>query len=105
MKNTICTLAAALVILAPMEARADYHVVSPYEIDLGELEIEHNGDAAFDRRPDQRGATSYTTELGTGLTPWWHSEIEFGFDRAPGDNQPTLLTQAVWENMFQLTES
>jgi hypothetical protein len=104
MKNSICTLAAALVMLAPTVARADYHVVSPYEIDLGELEIEHNGDAVFDRRPDQRGATSYTTELGTGLTPWWHSELELGFDRAPGDNQPTLLTQAVWENMFQLTE-
>jgi hypothetical protein len=97
-------LAAALVGLAPVVAHADYHVVSPYEIDLGELEIEHNGDAVFDRRPFQTGATSYTTELGTGLTSWWHSEIEFGFDRAPGDNQPTLLTQAVWENMVQLTE-
>jgi hypothetical protein len=97
-------LAATLVMLGPVAARADFHVVSPYEIDLGELEIEHNGDAVFDRRPDQRGATSYTTELGTGLTPWWHSELEFGFDREPGDNHPTLLTQAVWENMFQLTE-
>lgn len=97
-------LAAALVILAPKGARADFHVVSPYEIDLGELEIEHNGDAVFDRRSDQRGATSYTTELGTGLTSWWHSEIELGFDRDPGASQPTLLTQAVWENMIQLTE-
>ena len=97
-------LATVLAMLAPLEAHADYHVVSPYEIDLGELEIEHNGAAVFDHRPDQRGATSYTTELGTGLTSWWHSEIEFGFDRAPGDNQPTLLTQAVWENMMQITE-
>jgi hypothetical protein len=104
MTRTAYGLAAALAALAPLQARADFHVVSPYEIDLGELEIEHNGDAVFDRRPDQRGATSYTTELGTGLTPWWHSEIEFGFDRAPGDNQSTLLTQAVWENMVQLTE-
>jgi hypothetical protein len=97
-------LAAALVLLVPPRARADYHVESPYEIDLGELEIEHNGDAVFDRRPSQRGATSGTIEFGTGLTPWWHSEIEFGFDRAPGNGQPTLLTQAVWENMLQLTE-
>jgi hypothetical protein len=42
----------------------------------------------------QRGATSYTIEFGTGLTSWWHSEVELGFDRAPGDGQPTLLTQA-----------
>jgi hypothetical protein len=104
MKHKICGLATALAMLAPMTAYADFHVVSPYEIDLGELEIEHNGDAVFDRRTDQRGTTSYTTELGTGLTSWWHSELELGFDRAPGDNQPTLLTQAVWENMIQLTE-
>jgi hypothetical protein len=97
-------MAAALALLAPVAARADFRVVSPYEIDLGELELEHNGSSVFDRRPDQRGATSYTAEIGTGLTPWWHSELELGFDRAPGDNQPTLLTAAVWENMFQLTE-
>jgi hypothetical protein len=104
MTRTVYGLTAVLITLAPLQAHADFHVVSPYEIDLGELEIEHNGDAVFDRRPDQRGATSYTTELGTGLTSWWHSEIELGFDRAPGDNQSTLLTQAVWENMVQLTE-
>ncbi len=98
-------LAAVLALLAPVqEARADYHIFSPYEIDFGELEIEHNGDAVFDRRPDQTGATSYTLELGTGLTTWWHSEIEFGWNRAPGYNEPTLLTQVVTENMFQLTE-
>ena len=38
----------------------------------------------FDRRPDQRGATSYTTELGTGLTSWWHSEIELGLRSRAG---------------------
>jgi hypothetical protein len=105
MTRLVVGLVAALALLAPPRAaRADYHVVSPYEIDLGELEIEHNGDAVFDRRPDQTGATSYTLELGTGLTSWWHSEIELGFDRAPGGGQPTLLTQVVTENMFQLTE-
>ena len=105
MTRLIVGLAAVLAVLAPLrEARADYHLFSPYEIDLGELEIEHNGDAVFDRRPDQKGAASYTLELGTGLTPWWHSEIEFGWDRDPGGNQPTLLTQVVTENMIQLTE-
>jgi len=102
MNRFIPLLTAAL--LAPAVARADFHVVSPYEIDLGELEIEHNGSSIFDRRPEANGARSYTLELGTGLTPWWHSEIELGFDRNPGPNQATLLTQAVTENMFQLTE-
>ena len=104
MKVPALALATGLVVLAPGAARADFHIFSPYEIDLGELEIEHNGDAVFDHRPDQRGATSYTGELGTGLTPWWHSEIELGWDRDPGANEPTLLTQVVSENMFQLTE-
>jgi hypothetical protein len=104
MIRSIFGLAAVLAVLAPAAAHADFHIVSPYEIDLGEIEIEHNGSAVFDRRPEQRGAQSYTTELGTGLTPWWHSEIELGFDRDPGANQPTLLDSIVWENMFQLTE-
>lgn len=97
-------IVAAPIVVAPVAARADYHIVYPYEIDFGEIEIEHNGSAAFDRRPAQRGVTSYTAELGTGLTPWWHTELELGFDRAAGDSQPTLLTQAVWENMMQITE-
>lgn len=105
MTRIIVGLIAVLALLAPPgAARADFHLWSPYEIDYGELEIEHNGDAVFDRRADQRGATSYTLELGTGPTPWWHTELELGFDRAPGFSQPTLLTQVVTENMIQLTE-
>jgi hypothetical protein len=109
MKNTArrCAALAALwlpAMLAPVTARADYHIFSPYEIDLGELEIEHNGDAQFDRYDSKDGGQSYTLELGTGLTPWWHSEIEFGFNRDPGLGVPTDLTQVVSENMIQLTE-
>src|ERR1700759_4555195 len=104
MIKLIVGVTAALALLAPLEARADFHIFSPYEIALGELEIEHNGDAQFDHRPDNSGATSYTIEFGTGLTSWWHSEIEFGFDRDPGFNEPRLLTQLVTENPFQLTE-
>jgi hypothetical protein len=95
-------LAAALVL--PLTARADFHIFSPYEIDLGEIEIEHNGSASFDHLPANSGEQSYTLELGTGLTSWWHSEIELGFDRAPGFNQSTFVQQLVSENTFQLTE-
>ncbi len=102
--RTIILAAAAALLLAPAAARADFHVVSPYEVDLGELEIENNGAASFDHLKSNSGAQSYTVELGTGLTSWWHSEIEFGFDRDPGQNEPTLLNQLVSENTFQLTE-
>jgi hypothetical protein len=104
MTRIVFGLTAVLALLAPLETRADFHIHSPYEIDLGELEIEHNGSAEFDRNRDKSGAQSYTIEFGTGLTSWWHSEIELGFDRNPGLNQNTLVTQAVTENTFQLTE-
>jgi hypothetical protein len=104
MTRLSATALAAALLLTPLCARADYHIVSPYEIDLGELELEHNGSSAFDRKPSVGGATSFTGEIGTGLTPWWHSEIELGFDRAPGSDQPTLLNQIVTENTFELTE-
>lgn len=104
MTQTKFVLTAALALLAPMEARADFHLRSPYGIDYGELEIEHNGAASFDRLPDKSGAQSHTIEFGTGLTRWWHSEIEFAFDRDPGFNESTLMTGVVLENMFQLTE-
>lgn len=93
-----------LTLMAPAAARADFRIFSPTEIDFGELEIEHNGSSEFDRMPAKTGARSYTIEVGTGLTPWWHSEIELGFDRDPGPNQATFLTHAVTENMFLLTE-
>jgi hypothetical protein len=105
MTRYIVGLAAALALLAPLrEARADFHVVSPYEIDLGELELENNSSVSADHRPGFGGQQSYTLELGTGLTSWWHSEVELGFDNDPSNGQPTMLTSVVSENMFQLTE-
>ena len=103
MRTTILA-AAAVLLLVPAAARADYHIFSPTEIDLGELELEHNGSASFDHLKDNSGARSYTVEVGTGLTSWWHSEIELGFQRDSGGAQPTLLDALVWENMFALTE-
>ncbi len=97
-------LVAALALLVPTTAYADFHIRSPYEIDYGELEIEHNGAASFDNRPAHAGASSYTLELGTGLTPWWHTEIEFDAGQNPGPDQPLLLNGVVSENMIQLTE-
>lgn len=97
-------LALALASMTPMAAHASFHLFSPNGIDYGELEFEHNGSASFHRNPDLSGAQSHTIEIGGGVTPWWNTEIEFGFDREPGFNQPTLLTQIVTENRFQLTQ-
>src|SRR5277367_4025552 len=104
MSRLPCMLAAALVLATPLRALADFHVVSPNEIDFHEIEIEHNGSDSVDPRAGVGGQQSYTMELGTGLTSWWHSEIELGFDNDPSSGQPTLLTQVVSENTFELTE-
>lgn len=104
MKTITLATAAVLALLAPRTSKADYHVRSPTEIDQGELEIEHNGAASFDRNPDRSGAQSHTLEFGTGLTSWWHSEIELGFNREPGPGEPLLADAIVTENLFQLTE-
>jgi len=91
-------------LLTAQPALADYRVISPYEIDLGELEIETNGSAAFDRALSKDGALSNTLEFGTGLTPWYHFELELGFERPSGAGQATRLDAVVAENMVQLTE-
>jgi hypothetical protein len=103
MRNALVLSAALLALAIPRLAHADYQVRSPDEIDLGEIEIESNGDAVIDNREDHTGATSYTAELGTGLTPWWHAELELGMDRDPGFDEPTLVREAVFENTFQFT--
>jgi hypothetical protein len=51
MTQHLYRLATVLALLAPLSARAEHHVRSPSEVDQGELEIEHNALASFDRKP------------------------------------------------------
>src|ERR1017187_1377279 len=68
-------LAAAVMLLAPLAARADFHVVSPYEIDLGELEIEHNGSDRVDHRPGLGGQAKPPPSCPSraNISPIWAS--------------------------------
>jgi hypothetical protein len=102
-KQIIAGLILSAMLTATEPAWADYRVVSPDEIDLGEMELENNSASTYDHLPDRSNAQSYTAEFGTGLTPWWHSEIEFGWARAPGGGQANVLTQIVTESTFRLT--
>lgn len=95
---------SALTLLAPGLAHADFHIRYPSEIDEGEVEIEHNGAWSFDHNPSNAEAQSYTAEFSYGVNSWWHPEIELGFERSAGPDQPTDLTGVVWENTFRLTE-
>lgn len=95
---------AAMVGLVSSQAYAEYRVRSPSEIDLGAIELEHNGSAAFDRAPANDGATSYTSEFGTGVTPRWHTELELDYGRDAGPDQTTRYQGGASENSFLLTE-
>ena len=97
-------LAALLFLTFSGTARADYHIISPDDIDQQEWEFEHNGAAALDSRPANDGARSYTAEIGYGVNSWWHPELELGIDRDPGPGQATKVDSLVWENTFSLTE-
>jgi hypothetical protein len=94
----------ALWALAPTAARADFHIRSPDEIDYQEWEFETNGAASFDHNPANNGETSYTLEIGRGLTPWYHPELELDIGRDAGPDEPTQVQGFTWENTFMLTE-
>jgi len=104
MNRNILAATAAAVVLVQVPARADFRIQYPTEIDHGEWELEHNGSAQWDRLPENSGSQSYTIEIGTGVTEWWKTEVELGFNRDPGFNEPTLADQLVTENTFLLTE-
>ncbi len=97
-------LLGAVLLLAPVSARADYHVRSPDEIDEGEIEIEHNGAAIVDTDRQRNGARAYTAEVGYGVNSWWHPELELGMSREPGPGQHTKVDSVVWENTVSFTE-
>jgi len=103
-RGWLVALVGALALLAVPRARADYAVESPDAIDPGYLVIEQNADAVFDRRRAFNGEQGYNISLGTGLTDWWHMVIELGYDHAPGNGEPTRLTQAVADSTFELTD-
>jgi hypothetical protein len=69
-------LTAAL-ILMPVAGHADFRIHLPSEIDVGALEIEHNGDAVFDRRVNQTGPVSIRWSLAPDLTPGGTSRSRF----------------------------
>lgn len=96
-------LAAGIALLAASPARADYGIVSPDAIDFGKLLIQHDGDVGVSPRSGSGGAQDYTISVGTGVTRWWDAVIELATSHAPGDGQPSGVTQAVLTSTFELT--
>ncbi|MGO9785700.1 MAG: hypothetical protein ACLPL5_02710 [Stellaceae bacterium] len=103
MKARILAAAAAWALLGAGPAWADFNVKTP-DVNQGELAVETVGDAGFDPNHTKSGEQSYTAETEYGFTPWWQSELEFEFNRAPGSGMDTYFTQLTSENLFQFTE-
>ncbi len=103
MKVRILTAAVALSLAGAGAARADFNVKTP-DVNQGELAVENVGAAGFDSNNAKSGERSYTAEAEYGFTPWWQSELEFEFNRAPGPGQDTYFTQLTSENLFQFTD-
>ncbi len=94
-------LSAGLLPSSPV--RADFKVWLP-EVNFGELAVESVGDRGFDANASKSGEFSSTFELEYGVTPWWQTELELEFNRAPGRRQATYFDQITSENLFQFTE-
>lgn len=84
-------------------AQADFRVKYP-DAEPGEFAVENIGSYGQDNRPAFNSEQSHTIEFEYGLTNFWQPELEFEFERAPGQNNKTVFSQITLENVFQLTE-
>jgi len=94
-------LLAALVLLRPSSALADFSVHMPLVV-KGETEVEaaytHSRDSKASL--DNEAVTNFA--LGYGITSFWLTELEGEWTRPNrGKNE---LSEIAWENTFQLTE-
>ena len=105
---------AAFMGAMPLAANAEYKLRYP-NIDEGEVEIEHNYSATFDKRQQNNGRQSSPTEIGIGVLPFWTVELEGEFSKEPGNNMRSSSPEGgsankwsfdatTFENYFMLTE-
>ena len=94
-------LAIGLGLSVPVYANAEFKVRYP-DIEEGEVEIENNYSATFDRRSQNNGRMSAPTEIGYGVLPFWFIELEGEVSREPHDKWNFDAT--TFENYFMLTE-
>jgi hypothetical protein len=101
-RNGLGAAVLAVLLVAPLTARADLQVRMP-QVDYLELEFEHNGLISFDGKGSSLDhAQSYTNSIGYGVLPWWEIEVEG--EMASGGGQHLTWNAVTMENTFQLTE-
>lgn len=101
MKKTHWLAAAALALFAraALAGPADY-VKSPI-VEYGERELELKWGRA--RSGDGTHAHQAIVGFGSGVTPWWFTEVNAGFEG--GTDRSTAYEAIEWENVLQFTET
>jgi hypothetical protein len=92
--------AAALMLAATGNARADHKVYSP-TVEPGVLEIEARAHRTIDSNPEKDDGQAHKYEIGYGLTSWWHTAVFAKLEKEP--EADTRYSATAWENIFQLT--
>lgn len=103
LRGALCAATLTLCAIGPNAAHAEYKTRNLLIVP-GEVEFEHNGSYAHDRRPGQDGEISTTYEFGYAFTGWWQSEVELEAGRDPGPGNAYKATAATWENTIRFTE-
>lgn len=99
-KNNLLFLTTALALFSNL-AFAGTKIYSP-NVEKGELELEWQGNYAFDKNNEKDHKQSHKYAIGYGFTDYWASEL---YIKASNNAHQGYDTKAVeWENRFQLTE-
>ncbi|AYH46102.1 hypothetical protein [Azoarcus sp. DN11] len=99
MKKQLLALAVAALGTGFAHAGPADYIFMPH-VEYGEHEIELKAGSTRDHGKEQN--TGVIVGYGQGVTPWWFTEVNVGFEREPGH---ALKYEAFeWENVFQLTE-
>jgi hypothetical protein len=102
MRNIIRLLAVSLTLSQGLAQAAAVNKVFYPIVEPGEVEIELRGFVVQDADPARDGLQVNKADLAYGVTPRWFTELEFVFERLPGQSQE--LEAIASENVFQLTE-
>lgn len=95
--------AAAAAMLAAAPAWADFKVQLP-DAEYGEFELEPLGSYGMSGNRVTDNEQSFVPEIGYGVTPFWHTELEFETFRPAGPDHHLKFVQLTSENRFQFTD-
>jgi FTR1 family protein len=99
----LAALLLQLAIMAPENVHAGpASKVYTLNIEAGESELEFLGGTYDDDNNTVDGERAWKVAIGHGITDWWKSEVEFEWEKEPGEG--TKYTEVEWVNVFRFSE-